>query len=114
MTLIVKNNTGHAIHTSGCGSLFLLEFGSRTYHPTVAWPACLQRLTIGKGTIRYRIGMPATYMQCGRVASYASPACLPHDKMPPLPPGRYRIVLEQVRHLVPAPAPVHVQVTPVR
>ncbi len=111
-TLIVENNTCHAIRTSGCDSLFLLEFVSRTYHPAVAWPTCLQRLTLRKGTIRYRIGVPATYMQCGRKASYASPACLPHYKMPPLPPGRYRIVLEQVRHLVPAPAPVPVQVRP--
>ncbi len=113
-TLIVENNTGHAILASGCGSLFMLEYFSPSYRPTVAWPTCLQRLTLRKGTIRYRIGIPATYMQCGRTASYASPACLPHNKMPPLPPGQYRIVLEQVRHLVPAPAPISVSVTPVR
>jgi hypothetical protein len=34
--LVVTNNTGRAIHASGCGTLFQVALTSNTYHPDVA------------------------------------------------------------------------------
>lgn len=41
--VIVENNTGHAIHVGGCGTLFQVALASKTYRPAVAWLGCLQR-----------------------------------------------------------------------
>src|SRR5262245_45694457 len=110
--LIVENSSGRAIHAWGCGTLFAVVLASRTYHPTVAWPACLQRLTIPIGRSSYRVTVEARYGQCGPGSSdSAIKACGPDGRMPPLPPGDYNAILFQAHDLVRAPPPVPVRVT---
>ncbi len=113
--VVVDNNTGHALRVEGCGSLFAIALTSGSYHPSVGFPACLQILTVPAGTSTHRVAVLATYLQCGMDgASRSVPACLPgKQKMPPLPPGRYRAVLFfGARQFAPAPPPVPVLVTP--
>jgi hypothetical protein len=109
--LVVTNNTGAAIHAWGCGTLFQVALTSRTYHPDVAWPTCLQRLTIPAGVTSYRVTVSATYLSCSESQSPGTTrACPPGGGMPPLPAGKYRAKLFQSRHLVQAPPGVLVRV----
>jgi len=62
--VLVDNHTGHAIHTFGCVSLFQVALTSRSYQPTVAWAACLQRFTIPPGLSRDRVTVWASNSQC--------------------------------------------------
>lgn len=105
--VIVRNNTGRAIHTSGCLTLFQVALTSSRYHPDPAWLSCLQPFTIPVGVSSYQITVAATYLHCG---DRQSPACLPGGGMPPLPAGKYRARLFQSRHLVQAPPGVPVRV----
>ena len=105
--VVVRNNTGRAIHTSGCGMLFQVALASNSYHPGVAWLTCLQRFTIPVGVSSYRVTVAATYLVCG---DRQSPACPPGGGMPPLPTGKYRARLFQSRHLVQVPPGVRVRV----
>ena len=109
--IVVDNRTGHAIHVKGCGSPFQLGLESSSYHPEVAWPACLQILTIAIGKSSYPVTLPASYNGCGPVAQGSSRACL-HGRPPPLPAGEYRAVLFQSPQIASAPAPIPVLVTP--
>jgi len=110
--IIVENDTGHAIHTGGCGSLFQVDLVSSMYHPTVAWTNCLQSLTIPVGRSRYPVTVEASYNQCAEnPPSYAAPACLPAGP-PPLPSGNYEAVLFQSSHVVPTPPGIAMRVTP--
>ena len=110
--IVVDNRTGHAIHVPGCGSLFQLALDSNSYHPEPLWPACLQAFTIAIGKSSYPVTLTASYYVCGGVASTGIPACLPDGQPPPLPAGGYRAVLFQSSHIVSAPAPIPVRVTP--
>ena len=105
--VVVRNNTGRAIDTIGCGTLFIIALTSSSYHPDVPWLTCLQRFTIPVGVSSFRITVAATYLACGDLQS---PACLPGGGMPPLPAGTYRARLFQRGHLIePAPTTrVHV------
>lgn len=110
-SVIVDNNSGRAIRVTGCLGLFQVVLTSSTYHPEVAWPACLQTFTIPVGQSSYPLKVEATYSSCGQGALKS---CLPGNRMPPLPPGRYHARLFQARHVVAAPAPIPVRVTPPR
>ncbi len=110
--VVVQNNTGHAIRVPGCGALFQVALASARYQPAVAWPTCLQMLTIPAGESSYPVTVLASYLQCheGRTQG-AIRACLPDQRPPPLPPGDYRARLFQVGHLVVAPPGTTVRVT---
>ncbi len=111
--VVVENDTGRAIRASGCLTLFQVALASSSYHPAIAWLDCLQSFTIPAGQSSYPVTVAASYGQCGPGGpGDAVKACLPGGQMPSLPPGIYRAVLFQVRHLVPAPPPVTVRVTP--
>lgn len=112
--VVVDNNTGHAIHTSGCG-LFTVALASSSYHPVVATPSCLRFYTIPAGTSSYRVQVLASYLACSvRHASGGMKACLPGMKAPPLPPGNYYAKLFfQVSQFAPAPHLIPVRVMPV-
>jgi hypothetical protein len=113
--VVVRNLTGHALHLKGCLSLFQVALASRTYHPVLAWPLCLQRLTIPAGRSSYRVQILATYLQCTQgPPQNGAPSCLPGGRMPPLPPGVYRTQLFQYLPLAPAPPPIPVRVTALR
>jgi len=110
--VLIDNNTGHAVHVSGCGSLFAVALTRPGYRPAVGWPACLQRITIPVGDTRYRVTIDATFMQCGPGrARDGLRACLPGGHMPPLPPGTYHARLFQASPLVRTPPAITVQVT---
>jgi hypothetical protein len=110
--VLVRNRTGHALHVKGCLELFQVALASRTYHPALAWPLCLQRLTIPAGRSSYRVQILATYLQCTQGPPQdGAPSCLPGGRMPPLPPGVYHTQLFQYRPLAPAPPPIPVRVT---
>ena len=110
--IVVDNRTGRAIHVAGCGSLFQLALDSSSYHPKPLWPLCLHEFTIAIGKSSYPVTLTASYYGCGGVASPGIPACLPDGQSPPLPAGGYRAVLFQSPHIVSAPAPIPVRVTP--
>lgn len=105
--VVVRNNTGRAIHTSGCLTLFQVALTSSRYHPDPLWLTCLQPFTIPVGVSRYRITVAATYLHCG---DRPSPACLPGGGMPPLAAGKYLARLFQSRHLVQTPPGLRVRV----
>lgn len=110
--VLVRNRTGHALHVTGCLELFQVALASRTYHPAVAWPLCLQRLTIPAGRSSYRVQIEATYRQCTQGPPQDGMlSCLPGGRMPPLPPGVYHTKFFQARSLAAPPAPITVRVT---
>jgi hypothetical protein len=109
--VVVRNDTGRAIHTWGCGSLFQVALTSSKYQPDVVWPLCLQRFTIPVGVSSYRVTVRASYLQCSESQSPGTiGACLSGGGMPPLPAGKYRAMLFQSRHLVETPLGVPVRV----
>lgn len=111
--VVVENNTGHAIHAGGCGSLFQVDLVSRHYHPLVVWLTCLQSFTIPVGVSRYRVIVIASYSHCAQGRPQPGmKSCLRHGGAPPLPPGEYHATLFQSGHLVPAPPAIAVRVTP--
>lgn len=110
--ILVRNRTGHALHLKGCASLFQVALASRTYHPKVAWPLCLQRLTIPAGRSSYRVQILATYLQCTQGPPHdGAPSCRPGGRMPLLAPGVYHTQFFQSLPLAAPPAPVTVRVT---
>src|SRR6266568_2313690 len=102
--VVVENNTGRAIHVSGCLTLFQVALASGKYQPAVAWPACAQAFTIPVGQSSYPVTVRASYLECsaGRRQG-AVRACLPGRQPPPLPPGDYHARLFQLGNLVPVP-----------
>ena len=78
--IVVDNGTGHVIHAKGCGSLFALALGSNSHPAQVAWPACLQPLTIAIGESSYPETITASYDSCGGTASPPLPACPMGDR----------------------------------
>ncbi len=111
--VVVENNTGRAVHVPGCLTLFQVVLVNNKYHPTVAWPLCLQPFTIPIGESSYPATVEASYSECssGRPHGVLR-ACLPNRHPPPLPPGDYRAMLFQAGHLVPVPPAITVRVTP--
>jgi len=109
--VLVENNTGHAIHASGCLTLFQVLLTSSTYRPTAAWRTCLQPFTIPTGKSRYPITVSASYNEChqGR-PQHSLRECLPGGRPPPLPPGTYHAKLFQVSNLVRVPPAITVRV----
>jgi len=113
--VLVDNHTGHAIHTFGCVSLFQVALTSRSYQPTVAWAACLQRFTIPPGLSRDRVTVWASNSQCSPARPrHGLRPCLPGERMPPLPPGTYHARLFQARPLARIPPAITVRVIPAR
>lgn len=110
--VVVENNTGHAIHASGCLTLFQVLLTSSRYRPEVGWLLCLQRFTIPVGESRYPITVSGSYNQCSQGRpQHGFKSCLPGGRPPPLPPGNYHAKLFQVSDLVQAPPTITVRVT---
>jgi hypothetical protein len=108
--VVVGNDTGRAIHVWGCQTLLQVALTSSRYRPTMAWLHCRQRFTIPAGRSSYRLTVVARYLQCSKSLG-ATRACLPDGRPPPLPPGHYRAMLFQSRHLVQVPHGIPVEVT---
>jgi hypothetical protein len=108
--VIVENNTGSALHVTGCGSLFQVALSSDTIEPNIAWPACAQPLTVPVGESVYPVTVSAKYQACGDGGTL--PPCGTAGDLPALPPGDYQARLYQNPVVVPAPPPVAIRVTP--
>ncbi len=81
--VVVENNTGRAIHASGCLTLFQVVLTSSKYHPAVAWPICLQPFTIPAGKSSYPATVEASYNQCSQGRPRGGlRACLPGPRPP--------------------------------
>jgi hypothetical protein len=108
--VIVQNNTGHALHPTGCGSLFsvFLSNASTTPHPFFC--GGLQVFTIPVGGSSYPISVAATYLQCAGPLGNGRPCAQRngHSVMPSLPPGEYRATLWP--SIVPTPPAITVRV----
>jgi hypothetical protein len=105
-SVIVENNTGSALHATGCTSLFQVALGNDKISPSVAWLACLQTFTIPVGESSYPVTIDAFYSWC---SSASVPPCT-DGHPPPLPPGEYQAMLFQTA-MVPTPPPIAVRVT---
>jgi hypothetical protein len=106
--IIVENDTGHALHASGCGGIFQVVLKSSTYHPEPVWPTCLGPVTIPTGTSTYPVQVEARYGMCGQGGGL--PRCVGAGP-PGLPPGEYQATTVELGHAVPLPSPVAVEVT---
>jgi hypothetical protein len=111
--VVVDNQTGHAIHTHGCGSPFAVALATSTYRPDLITGACAEAITIPTGKSSYPVRVLASYLACSvDHSANGLPACLPGSKLPPLPAGTYRATLFQDSHVLPAPPTIPVRVTP--
>jgi hypothetical protein len=106
--VIVENNSGRPLHVSGCGSPFQVVLGNGEVTPTVAWPTCLEPITIPVGTSEWPVTISARYSSCGQGAGLVP---CDHGRVPPLPVGRYRAVLYQSPRVVVPPLPIEVDVS---
>jgi len=109
--VVVVNDTGKPIETTGCGSVFQVGLRNDHIEAVPSWAACGQQITIPVGESRYPVTVTATYAACGGQASPPLPPCAPRG-MPPLPPGRYEAALYQAHDLIPAPPTIPIDVTP--
>jgi len=110
--VLVENSTGHAVHASGCLTLFQVLLTSSKYRPAAAWLLCLQPFTIPVGRSAYPVTVAASYSVCGQGRPRGTTrACLPDGHPPPLPLGDYHARLFQAHHLVAALPAVMVRVT---
>lgn len=105
--VVVINDTGSAIDLSGCQSIFQVLLVSSTYHPTQAWPLCLQSFIIPTGTSTYAVQVFAFEDVCA-----ASQLVQPSSNCPPLPTGRYQATTYEQGNAVPLPQPVPIEITP--
>jgi hypothetical protein len=111
--VVVENDTGRAIHVSGCLTLFQVALVSNKYQPAVVWFTCLQAFTIPVRESSYPVTVEASYSECreGRPQGTVR-ACLPDRRPPPLPPGDYHAMIFQAGNLVRVPPAMTVRVTP--
>jgi hypothetical protein len=108
--LRISNNSGTDIQAIGCGSLFAVALRSETIEPEVIWTTCAQTLTIPVGESSLPVAIRASYSECSPDPPLQRP-CNADGHPPALPPGDYEATLYQSTNVVPAPAPVAVQVT---
>jgi hypothetical protein len=105
--VVVRNNSGHVLRASGCGSPFAVALANDHVMPTVGWLGCLQRFTFPVGASRWPVTVEARYDECG-----PKPLVRCVRRHPPaLPPGKYRARLFESSDIVPIPPPVPVRVT---
>jgi hypothetical protein len=110
--VVVENSSGRPLHVSGCGSPFAVVLRNDEIRPVVAWPTCLEQITIPAGTSSWPVTVAATYSGCGR-GNKRVPPC-EDGLVPPLPVGKYQAVLFQSPHVVPKPASIEIRVVPCR
>jgi hypothetical protein len=105
--LVVENNTGQELHSSGCLALFVLGLGNEKISPERAMPLCLQGFTIPVGESSWPVGVFASYWECGGGIR----RCI-NGYPPPYPPGDYLAVLIAGDYRIPDPTPIAVRVLP--
>jgi len=110
--VILKNDSGHALHATSCFRFVLVTPGEIMHRPENGGSECLMRYTIPVGTTTYRMTLDAIYPGCAGVPSPGSsfPACL-NGNIPPFPPGQYDVTVFGASTLIAMPPPVAVRVT---
>lgn len=110
-TVVVENNTGHAIHGTDCYSPFAVALGNEKITPSVGWLLCAVPFTIPVGESSWPVTVVARYGGCGKGSDTDLPRCI-DGRPPPLPPGEYRAMLYQNPHLIRTPPSISIRVTP--
>lgn len=105
-TITVDNRTGHALHDSGCGTLFEVVLGNAAHPNVPAQLTCIRGYTIRPGVPTYHLDALTTYATC---EVHGHPRC-GRTSPPPLPPGEYRAKVYEQGHAVPVPAAQEVRV----
>ena len=108
--VVVQNDSGAPVMTTGCGSLFQIALITSGETPEIAWALCLQNFTIPIGESRYPMTITAEARGCGGEPAGQRPACVDGHE-PALPPGEYEAALFQSSPVVTLPAPVPIEVT---
>jgi hypothetical protein len=120
---IVVTNRGQApvrlADSHGCRPAYAVALTNGRFPPNVSFGADCGRapLVLAPGVTRLKATVITTYQGCTPTKAQATrnfPECLPgkHPLLPPLPAGRYRVVLVGENLALPAPAAVPVQLTP--
>ncbi|MDQ1477547.1 MAG: hypothetical protein QOE62_2776 [Actinomycetota bacterium] len=108
--VVVENNTGHEVHTTGCHGLFGVGLHNAQIQQDVIFPSCAEQITIPVGESSYPVMVLAAYYSCDAAGDQGLQRCLPNGGAPPLPPGIYQATLFQASPVVPTPPPIDVQV----
>ena len=116
-TLVVTNHGRKAVNLNrGCRPYFGVTLAGHGLPMAAAFPADCSRapFLIKPGVTRLAVTVLTTYPGCtsGQHATAHTPACLPGNRMPPLPAGRYQAVLVGSGDLpLPPATPVQVVLT---
>jgi heat shock protein HslJ len=106
-SVVVQNDTGEALHASGCGHYFQVLLENDDVRQEPGWRLCLEQFTFPVGESRHPITVSARYNNCvGGAGLEGFPTCVPGGGPPPLPVGDYRATLFQSGNVVPAPPPI--------
>jgi hypothetical protein len=120
--LVLHNSSSRArVLARGCPHGFVqLVLSSRTLTASPLWalPACSDATFVARsGTTTYRLKVATTLLGCtmrGHQPSPGMPACLPGNRMPPLPAGTYAVSVAassiQLQHELAHVRPAHVRV----
>ena len=103
-SVVVENDTGHALHAIGCGTWLQVVLAVPGSEPIVPWTLCREQFTIPLGTSTHPARIAAGYLGCNSPPPGAPPGC------PPLPVGAYQATMFESDTVVPIPPPVAVTV----
>ncbi|WP_421118038.1 hypothetical protein ACE2AJ_11590 [Aquihabitans daechungensis] len=112
-TITVVNDTGQPIRGTTCGGYFLGLLANDDYQQEIIRPACASDFTIPEGTSTHPVDAVATYTSCtpSGAENGDHPPCEDDGSIPALPPGKYRLTVDDPQDLVPAIRPVTITVT---
>ncbi len=115
--LVVRNRSGapidlRALTPGGCTPKFTVALTSRAYPATFAFTTeCGARpFVIEPGRNRLPFALSTSQHTCSQTPQPGIPRCAADGGLPPLPAGRYRVVLGGSQLALPAPAPLKVRV----
>ena len=111
-TVIVENDTGHALHGVKCGPVFAVGLENGTVKQDMVFAACAVAYSIPVGESTYPATINAFYQECDNSPDPARHlvACADGGRPPALPEGTFRVRLYGAEGLVPRPASATVTV----
>jgi hypothetical protein len=110
-SVVVENNSGHALHVFGCGGIFAVTLNNAEGgQGSPAWTLCRMDITIPLGSTTYPVTIQATFLMCSTAPSPTMSTCLADGVPPSLPPGVYQATLAQSTTVVSTPPPIAVTV----
>lgn len=109
-TIVVTNTTGEPQPGTICGEPFALYLENDSARQDIVRPACAMTFELPAGTTTYEARLSASHTTCTTDPRSSGRACLPDGTPPPLPVGRYDVVLFMPAGLTVAMAPTTVEV----